>query len=79
MSVEFRNDSANKFVDISSEQSRSYTFPGGDVVTITNPQQLSVNPGGHRLFDDAGVSHYVPKGWIHLQWKAKEGQPHFVK
>lgn len=79
MSVEFRNESANKFVDISSEESRAYTFPGGDIVHISNPQQLSVSAGGHRLFDAQGNSWYVPKGWISLRWTAKQGQPHFVK
>lgn len=74
----FRNESNNVFVDISSEAYRSYKFPGGDVIRIDNPEKLSVSAGGHRLFD--GVkSHYIPKGWIHLEWQAKKGKPHFVK
>lgn len=75
----FNNQSANKFVDISSEEFRTYVFSNGSEVTIQAPLQLSVNAGGHRLFDAEGVSHYIPKGWIHLKWKAKAGQPHFVK
>lgn len=75
----FVNESGNVFSDISSEDYRSYTFPGGEVVTISKPLKLSVSAGGHRLFDAAGISHYVPKGWIHLKWKAVEGQPNFVK
>jgi hypothetical protein len=78
MAVEFRNESANKFVDISSEQYRVYTFAEASV-KIDNPQQLSVSAGGHRLFDGQGNSWYIPKGWISLSWKAREGQPHFVK
>lgn len=79
MTVQFNNQSTNKFVDISSEATRTYVFPGGDEVTITNPTHLSVSTSGHRLFDAQGTSHYVPKGWIHLKWVAKAGQPHFVK
>lgn len=75
----FINESTNAFVDISSEDSRSYVFPGGNTIVINEPLKLSVNAGGHRLFDKNGISHYIPKGWIHLYWKTKEGQPHFVK
>ncbi len=73
------NRSTNKFIDISSELWRSYTFPGGDVVKIDVPTHLSAGPGGHRVLDALGVSHYIPKGWIHLQWKPVEGGPNFVK
>lgn len=77
--IQLRNESTNKFVDISSEQSRTYVFPGGNEVTIQQPTQLSVSAGGHRLLDYYGTSYYVPKGWILLRWNAKDGQPHFVK
>lgn len=79
MAAQFLNESDNKFVNISSELKRTYVFPGGDEVSIDNPTHLSVNAGGHRLFDETGTSHYVPKGWIHLKWVAKPGQPNFVK
>lgn len=82
MTIQFINESTNKFVDISSELTRTYVFPNGDStvdVTIYNPTHLSVSTSGHRIFDAQGESHYIPKGWIHLKWKAKEGQPHFVK
>ncbi len=81
--MELINQSPNNFVDISSEAFRTYTFPGtnGDVfdISVINPTHLSVSASGHRLFDESGLSHYIPKGWIHLRWKAKEGKPHFVK
>jgi len=77
------NQSSHKFTDISSEEYRIYT-----VVTDTGlaykiridlPLELSVSAsGGHRLLDAQGISHYVPAGWVHLCWKAKEGQPNFV-
>lgn len=76
---QFDNQSGKDFVDISSELYRVYTFPGDNKVVITKPLQLSVSSGGHRIFDEQGFSHYVPKGWIHLTWEAKAGQPHFVK
>jgi hypothetical protein len=74
-----RNESANKFVDIQSEQYRTYVFPGGTEITITEPSYLSVNAGGHRILDSSGTSHYIPKGWQHLKWSAYPDQPHFVK
>jgi hypothetical protein len=77
--LELRNESDNKFTDISSEEYREYDF-GGDTVRIDAPLQLSVSSsGGHRILDAAGISHYIPAHWIHLYWKAKEGRPHFVK
>jgi hypothetical protein len=78
------NASKHQFTEISSEMYREYTFPakeGGRFVKvrINNPTHLSVSEsGGHRLLDADGVSHYVPSGWVHLSWKAKEGQPNFV-
>lgn len=81
--IEINNASPNTFVDISTEEYRVYDFISEDgslvKVTIDKPLYLSVNAGGHRLLDAAGISHYIPKGWIHLCWKAKEGKPHFVK
>lgn len=75
----FNNKSKNVFEDISSEEYRIYRFSSGEV-KIEKPTHLSVAPsGGHRVFDESGLSHYIPKGWIQLTWKAREGQPHFVK
>lgn len=76
--IEFKNESNNTFVDISSEEYRTYDF-GNTTVTIKEPLRLAVSNNGHRIFDANGVSHYIPKGWIHLAWKAKTGEPHFVK
>lgn len=77
--TEFNNASQHEFVDISSEAYRLYTFSTGFKVRIENPLWLSVSAsGGHRLFDGAGTSHYIPTGWCHLEWRAREGQPNFV-
>ena len=78
--MQFENQSGLEFSDVSSEMFRCYTFPAGDVVRIDAPQRLHVSAsGGHRIFDAAGVSHYVPAGWIHLKWEARTGAPHFVQ
>lgn len=77
--VEFVNASNLDFSDVSTEEERTYTFPGGHTVTITEPLKLNVSKsGGHRLFAADGVSHYVPAGWLGLSWKTKPGAPHFV-
>jgi hypothetical protein len=80
--IELRNESKNNFVDISSEEYRVYTFAyEGNLseVKISEPLYLAVSNSGHRILDNSGISHYIPKGWFHLSWKAKEGEPHFVK
>lgn len=77
--MEFNNKSGLEFTDISSEMYREYEFGGGDLVRINVPLYLHVSNNGHRVFDATGVSHYIPPGWIHLRWVAKDGQPHFVK
>jgi hypothetical protein len=77
---EFRNASDLEFTDISSEQWREYRFLNGETVRIEAPLKLNVSgSGGHRIFDEAGVSHYIPAGWIHLMWVPKDGEPNFVK
>lgn len=76
----FENATDLEFKDISSERYREYRFRGGDVVRIEAPLKLNVSEsGGHRIFDAEGVSHYIPAGWIHLSWVAKDGEPNFVK
>lgn len=77
--MDFINKSDHVFTDISSEDYRVYEF-SGFTIEIDKPLWLSVSEsGGHRIFDSAGFSHYIPTGWIHLAWRVKEGQPHFVK
>lgn len=64
--------------DISSELYREYRFNNENTVRIENPLKLKVSGGGHRVLDGQGISHYIPKGWFHLSWKARDGQPAFV-
>lgn len=76
----FINQSDLEFVDISSEKWREYRFAGGDVIRIEQPLKLNVSDSrGHRVYDASGRSHYIPWGWIHLSWEAKEGAPNFVR
>lgn len=68
-----------EFKSIESESYRVYRFANGSEVKIENPIKINVSKtGGHRILDAQGVSHYIPSGWIHLSWKAKQGQPEFV-
>ena len=79
--VEFVNESGRLFEDISSEESREYTFPNGRTLVIRKPLFLNVGSnGGHRVFSSDGYSWYVrpSEGW-YIRWKAKAGFPHFVK
>ena len=78
--VKFKNESTFDFTDISSEEYRIYEFNNGKTVMITEPLKLSVSKsGGHRIYDNAGISHYIPQGWLHLSWRSKPGKPNFVK
>jgi hypothetical protein len=74
----FKNESGLDFQDISSEEWREYVFDNGTSLRIDNPLKLHAGENGHRIYDSEGISHYIPLGWIHLKWKAKEGRPNFV-
>lgn len=77
--TDFNNQSGLDFADISSEEYRVYHFPHGEL-RLNSPERIHVSAsGGHRIFTADGVSHYIPPGWFHLEWKAREGEPHFVK
>lgn len=67
--------------DLSSEKWRRYDFVGGGMVYIDNPQYLLLRVeasspaqggGAHRVYDTMGISHYIPRGWIHLHWAVKD-------
>ncbi len=69
-----------EFTDISTEMWREYDFGNDNIITINEPKWLYVSAsGGHRIVDGAGLSHYIPKGWIHLFWQPKQGAPAFVR
>lgn len=74
----FENESDREFIDISSEEWREYLFENGATVRIEHPLKLNVTDEGHRIFDASGISHFIPLGWLHLKWKAKDGSPNFV-
>lgn len=63
-----------KFIDISIEICRTYTFPSGDSVTIERPVRLHVSEsGGHRIVDASNHGHYIPPKWIHIEWIVESG------
>lgn len=77
--MEIVNKSDYQFFDVSSEEYREYVFLGKGIIKIDNPTHVAVSKSGHRVLDEAGVSHFIPAEWQAIHWKAKEGQPHFVK
>lgn len=77
--LEFIDGTDFAWNDISSEEFRVYKFSDTEI-RIDGPYKLNVSrSGGHRVFDIHGISHYIPSGWRHLSWKARPGQPNFVK
>ncbi len=70
-----------KWDDLSDEKYRTYTFPGGNEYTIYRPQKLNVKakPEGHshrvisHTTEGKPVSHYIPAGWIALEWEVVKG------
>jgi hypothetical protein len=61
------------------EEWREYTCCNGTVVRVEKPVMLYVTSGAHRVIDAAGLSHYVPRGWVHLCWQASTGAPRFME
>lgn len=53
------------------EKSRTYTFPGGELVKIDNVTHfLARDSGTHRLQTADGKLHIVPVGWLHISIEA---------
>jgi hypothetical protein len=80
-SKQFTDNPELQFRDISAEYWRAYYFPDGSFVTIDDPVALSLNcegaypawgGGSHRVIDNLGVAHYIPRGWIELKWQNRE-------
>lgn len=76
--MDFKHATELNWTDISSEEYRTYEF-ADSIIKINGPLMLNISKsGGHRIFDNQGISHYIPSGYRHLSWKAKENMPHFV-
>jgi len=71
--------SKNPGLDVSSEAYRTYTFPGGELVTVIEPQTLWVKKGpagdSHRIALANGNGVYVRAGWLKIEWANKPGSP----
>lgn len=72
----------SKELDITTEQSRTYTYGDGKTFTIANPATLHIleDERGitHRVIDTSGTTHRPERGWVGISWTAKEGAPKFV-
>lgn len=73
----FKNESNYEFKSLEHEKYRVYTFPNNQKIRIDSPLYFSVSENGHRVFDIFQVSHYIPKGWIHLYWEVYDEKPNF--
>lgn len=58
---------------IMDEAWRQYTFADGVVVRVEHPTHLYVTENGHRITDANLHGHYVPSGWVHLEWAVNDG------
>lgn len=68
-----------KFTDISHQMDRTYHYENSEQ-SISEPAFLNIGKqGGHNILDEQGMSHYIPKGWLRVSWKTKEGQPNFKR
>lgn len=65
-------------ISLTSELTRTYFWGDGREVTINEPQYMYVSENGHRIVDFKGFGHYIPKGWIHLRWKSREGEAKLI-
>lgn len=60
-------------IDISSEGSRTYIFPGSDRVFLLSPLELIVRKSGtHRIKTGDGKLHIIPTGWIHIEINSED-------
>jgi len=56
------------------EQQRTYYFPNGSSVKLTDVVELIVRESGtHRLKTKDGMMHIVPTGWICISIKSDKG------
>jgi hypothetical protein len=51
-----------------------YRFPNKENVKVMYPQTLYVADDGHQVYDSHGGEHFIPKGFIHIKSKDKDGK-----
>lgn len=72
----------SKELDITTEDSRTYTYPSGAQFVIANPETLHIIEDDrgvtHRVIDTSGRTHRPERGWVGISWIAKDGAPKFV-
>ena len=57
-----------EWVDISEEKYREYLYPDGEVIRIDAPVAISFSERGHRIYNKAGQSYYIPKIFLAIRW-----------
>jgi len=59
-----------------TEKSRTYTFPGGERITLGPVTHFLALPSGtHRLKTADGKPHIVPVGWLHVEIETESWTP----
>lgn len=66
-----------KWMDISDEEYRIYTFYGIRIM-VDEPARLKVSRGddgqdSHRIVTKKGHGVYIPRGWFSIEWETHEG------
>jgi hypothetical protein len=57
---------------VTTENSRTYIFPTGEV-TVNNVAKVCVRPSGtHRLETSCGEKYIIPSGWVAMKIDAEE-------
>lgn len=78
MAVELRNATSLPFRSVEGEEWRRYTYPDGTVVTVNKVRYLAVVDNDNAyLLDETGRAHFIPRGWVHLEWVVEADAPHF--
>jgi hypothetical protein len=66
------------YKDISSEEWREYIFSNNDILRIDFPVGLNVGKNGHRVFNEEGISYYIPNHYTAIRFKSKANKPPFA-
>src|SRR6266404_1785668 len=81
--LSFQVNAALDFKELTDDLSRSFEFPGGDVITVDKPALMAGKPniygipggGSMRIIDLGGAVHSIPYGWLRLKWSPRPGFP----
>lgn len=59
-----------------TENSRVYTFPNNEEITITKAREIFVSEtsGNHRIKTEDGKLHIIKSGWLHIEIDSEVGK-----